>query len=74
MSDRINLPHAYNDSFGNECCERLECGRDWDDPIHIDRYDRMKNVAAFLRSCALSGEIPTPEAEFRAATGVEVQG
>lgn len=29
-----NRPHRYRDSFDNGCCERLECGRDRDDPIH----------------------------------------
>jgi NTP pyrophosphatase (non-canonical NTP hydrolase) len=33
-----NAPHRYADSFGNGCCERLECGRDASDPIHHRRF------------------------------------
>jgi hypothetical protein len=64
-----NFPHAYRDSFDNGCCERSECGRPWDDSIHWDRFHHLRRVAAYLRSCALSGETPTDEGELRAALG-----
>lgn len=45
MSTQVaNLSHDYEDSFGNGCCQRLECGRDKNDPIHGGKPDESLHV------------------------------
>lgn len=62
--DVQNHTHKYEDSFGNGCCQRLECGLDRDDPVHQTLRD--EDIVTYALEAWTAGRFGTKADEMRA--------